>query len=49
MGISLDYIKIYEPVAIFVRSNGEMIAQTGENGFHFVDEAPPAASGRNPS
>jgi hypothetical protein len=33
--ISLDYIKIYEPVAAnLLRSNGEMIAQTGENGFH---------------
>jgi hypothetical protein len=42
--ISLDYIKIYEPVAanFIVRSNG-VIAQTGENGFHFVDEAAPPA------
>jgi hypothetical protein len=41
--ISLDYIKSMNLLPIFVRSNGEMIAQTGENGFHFVDEAPPAA------
>ena len=43
--ISLDYIKIYEPVAakLLVDRMEEMIAQTGENGFHFVDEAAPPA------
>ncbi len=41
--ISLDYIKLYEPIAakILVDRMEEMIAQTGENGFHFVDEAAP--------
>jgi hypothetical protein len=41
--ISLDYIKIYEPVAasLIVDRMEELIAQTGENGFHFVDEAAP--------
>ena len=39
--ISLDYIKIYEPIAakILVDRIEELIAQTGETGFHFVDEA----------
>lgn len=43
--ISLDYIKIYEPVAASLLCDRmeEMIAQTGENGFHFVDEAAPPA------
>lgn len=43
--ISLDYIKIYEPVAanLLCDRMEEMIAQTGENGFHFVDEAAPPA------
>ncbi|MGZ5197017.1 MAG: B12-binding domain-containing radical SAM protein [Kaistella sp.] len=43
--ISLDYIKIYEPVAakIIVDRIEELIAQTGETGFHFVDEAAPPA------
>jgi hypothetical protein len=43
--ISLDYIKIYEPIAakILVYRMEELIAQTGENGFHFVDEAAPPA------
>lgn len=43
--ISLDYIKIYEPVAakIIVDRIEELIAQTGESGFHFVDEAAPPA------
>ncbi|OAB28953.1 Radical SAM superfamily enzyme YgiQ, UPF0313 family [Flavobacterium fryxellicola] len=43
--ISLDYIKIYEPVAANLLCDRieEMIAQTGENGFHFVDEAAPPA------
>jgi hypothetical protein len=43
--ISLDYIKIYEPVAASLLCDRmeEMIAQTGENGFHYVDEAAPPA------
>ena len=43
--ISLDYIKLYEPIAANLLCNRmeEMIAQTGENGFHFVDEAAPPA------
>lgn len=41
--ISLDYIKIYEPVAasLLVDRIETLIAQTGETGFHFVDEAAP--------
>ncbi|MBU2997284.1 radical SAM protein [Cellulophaga baltica] len=41
--ISLDYIKIYEPIAatILVDRMEQLIEQTGENGFHFVDEAAP--------
>lgn len=43
--ISLDYIKLYEPIAakILVDRVEELIVQTGENGFHFVDEAAPPA------
>ncbi|MFK7000421.1 B12-binding domain-containing radical SAM protein [Flavobacterium oreochromis] len=43
--ISLDYIKIYEPVhaRIIVNRMQELIEQTGESGFHFVDEAAPPA------
>jgi hypothetical protein len=43
--ISLDYIKMYEPIAakLLVDRMEELIAQTGENGFHFVDEAAPPA------
>ena len=43
--ISLDYIKLYEPITakILVDRMEELIAQTGENGFHFVDEAAPPA------
>ena len=43
--ISLDYIKLYEPVAakLLVDRMEELITQTGENGFHFVDEAAPPA------
>ncbi len=41
--ISLDYIKNYEPVtaAILVDRIETIIEQTGETGFHFVDEAAP--------
>ena len=43
--ISLDYIKLYEPVAASLLCDRmeQMIAQTGESGFHFVDEAAPPA------
>ncbi|NMH29265.1 B12-binding domain-containing radical SAM protein [Flavobacterium silvaticum] len=43
--ISLDYIKIYEPVAanLLCDRMEELIVQTGQNGFHFVDEAAPPA------
>ncbi len=43
--ISLDYIKLYEPIAAktLVDRMEQMIAQTGERGFHFVDEAAPPA------
>ena len=41
--ISLDYIRIYEPVAASILCDRmeEMIQKTGINGFHFVDEAAP--------
>ncbi len=41
--ISLNYIKHYEPIAasLLVDRMEEMILQTGQNGFHFVDEAAP--------
>lgn len=43
--ISLDYIKVYEPVAASLLCDRmeELIEQTGQNGFHFVDEAAPPA------
>ncbi|MBK8520491.1 MAG: radical SAM protein [Chitinophagaceae bacterium] len=43
--ISLDYIKNYEPIAASLLCDRmeEMIAQTGQHGFHFVDEAAPPA------
>ncbi len=43
--ISLDYIKIYEPIAakLLVDRMEELISQTNETGFHFVDEAAPPA------
>ncbi|MBS1741697.1 MAG: radical SAM protein [Bacteroidetes bacterium] len=43
--ISLDYIKLYEPVAAALLADRmeQLIAQTGQNGFHFVDEAAPPA------
>ncbi len=43
--VSLDYIKLYEPIAArtLVDRMEELIAQTGETGFHFVDEAAPPA------
>ncbi|MES2621617.1 MAG: radical SAM protein [Bacteroidota bacterium] len=43
--ISLDYIKNYEPLTASVLCDRmeEIIAQTKQNGFHFVDEAAPPA------
>lgn len=43
--VSLDYIKVYEPVAakLIVDRMEVLMAQTGEYGFHFVDEAAPPA------
>lgn len=43
--ISLDYIKNYEATsaAILVDRMEALIEQTGNNGFHFVDEAAPPA------
>ncbi len=43
--ISLDYIKLYEPIAaqLLCDRMETIIAQTGQNGFHFVDEAAPPA------
>ncbi len=43
--ISLDYIKLYEPItaSLLCDRMEVMMAQTGENGFHFVDEAAPPA------
>lgn len=42
---SLDYIKRFEPstAITLVDRMEELIAQTGETGFHFVDEAAPPA------
>lgn len=41
--ISLDYIKIYEPIAaqLICDRIEQIIVQTGQTGFHFVDEAAP--------
>lgn len=43
--ISLPYIKHYEPITaqLLCDRMEEIIAQTGETGFHFVDEAAPPA------
>jgi len=42
---SLDYIKTFDPLSAvsLVDRMEELIAQTGETGFHFVDEAAPPA------
>ena len=41
--VSLDYIKRYEPItaSLICDRMEALISQTGENGFHFVDEAAP--------
>ena len=43
--ISLDYIKLYEPLTANLLADRmeQLAAQTGESGFHFVDEAAPPA------
>ncbi|AUD07567.1 radical SAM protein [Spirosoma pollinicola] len=43
--VTLDYIKRYEPVTASLLCDriDEIIEQTGQNGFHFVDEAAPPA------
>lgn len=43
--ITLDYIKNYEPISATIICDRieEIVAQTGETGFHFVDEAAPPA------
>jgi hypothetical protein len=43
--ISLDYIKIYEPITAKLLADRmeQLIEQTAETGFHFVDEAAPPA------
>ncbi|WP_343702435.1 B12-binding domain-containing radical SAM protein [Chitinophaga sp.] len=43
--ISLDYIRLYEPIAaqLLCDRMEELMAQTGQTGFHFVDEAAPPA------
>ncbi len=43
--ISLDYIRRYEPMTASLLCDRieDIIAQTGQNGFHFVDEAAPPA------
>ncbi|MCX3265278.1 B12-binding domain-containing radical SAM protein [Pedobacter agri] len=43
--ISLDYIKVYEPVQAkqIVDRIENLYTKTGQNGFHFVDEAAPPA------
>ena len=43
--ISLDYIKLYEPIAANILCDRieEIVTQTGQTGFHFVDEAAPPA------
>lgn len=43
--VSLDYIKNYEPLTASLLADRmeQMMAQTGQNGFHFVDEAAPPA------
>ena len=43
--ISLDYIQLYEPSAAQLLCDRieEIVAQTGQTGFHFVDEAAPPA------
>ncbi|PQJ08849.1 radical SAM protein [Flavipsychrobacter stenotrophus] len=43
--ISLDYIRAYQPITASLLCDRieEIVAQTGQTGFHFVDEAAPPA------
>ena len=43
--ISLDYIRLYEPLTanLLCDRMSQIIQKTGQNGFHFVDEAAPPA------
>lgn len=43
--ITLDYIRNYDPISASLICDRieELVAQTGETGFHFVDEAAPPA------
>lgn len=43
--VSLDYIQRYEPITASQLCDRiqSIVAQTGETGFHFVDEAAPPA------
>ena len=43
--VSLDYIKLHDPITarLLVDRMEQIIAQTGDTGFHFVDEAAPPA------
>ncbi len=43
--VSLDYIQRYEPISADILCDRieQIIAQTGQHGFHFVDEAAPPA------
>ncbi|MBK6919400.1 MAG: radical SAM protein [Deltaproteobacteria bacterium] len=43
--VTLDYIQRYEPAAadVLVDRIEQIVAQTGQTGFHFVDEAAPPA------
>ncbi|MGN6566307.1 MAG: B12-binding domain-containing radical SAM protein [Flavipsychrobacter sp.] len=43
--ISLNYIKLYEPITaqLLCDRMEQIVAQTGQTGFHFVDEAAPPA------
>lgn len=43
--VSLDYVKLHDPITakLLVDRMVQIIAQTGDTGFHFVDEAAPPA------
>ncbi len=43
--VTLDYVKRYEPITVEMLCDRivQMVMQTGETGFHFVDEAAPPA------
>jgi len=43
--VSLDYVKLHDPItaSLLVDRMEQIIGQTGDTGFHFVDEAAPPA------